>query len=104
MEAYERKIATAAGGGRLGNDFILLPFSRWVIYCTKAKGPTTEIQQFLVNDVTFLKLRRTCGFLSSPPLNASKKELLSEVVATLRIIENKNFFKGACVHHGVLEG
>ena len=61
-------------------------------------------QQFLVNDVTFFKLRKTCGFLSSLPLNESRQELLVSVAEKLHITEHKNLFKGACVHHGALEG
>ena len=36
MRTQERKLATAVGGGRLGNECILLSFARWGIYCTKA--------------------------------------------------------------------
>ena len=42
MRKYERELSTVAGGGRLGNNWILLSFARWGIYCTKATGPTTE--------------------------------------------------------------
>ena len=57
-----------------------------------------------MNEVTFFKLRKTCGFLSPLLINEIKQELLSAVEATLRITEQKNLFKGACVHHGALEG
>ena len=70
----------------------------------KQQGRKPRTQQCLVNDVTFFKLRKTCGFLSSLPLNSRKQELLSALVAILRIAKQKNLFKGACVHHGALEG
>ena len=44
------------------------------------------------------------GFLSPLLFNASIQELLAEVAATLRITEQKNLFKGVCVHHGAVEG
>ena len=57
-----------------------------------------------MNDVTFFKLSKTCEFLTPLPLNASKKELLGAVASKLRISDQKNKFKGACVYHGALEG
>ena len=60
-------------------------------------------QQFLVNDVTFFKLSKTCGFLSPLLINKTRLELLAAVAATLRVTEQNLFFKGACVHHGSLE-
>ena len=44
------------------------------------------------------------GFLSPLLFNASIQELLAEVAATLRITEQKNLFKGVCVHHEAMEG
>ena len=70
----------------------------------KRRGRKTRTEQFLVNDVTFFKLIKTCGLLSPLSLNARKHDLLSAVAATLRITKQKNLFKGACVHHGVLKG
>ena len=69
----------------------------------KRRGRQPRTQKQLVNDVTFFKLRKTCGFLSPLPLNTSRQELLVSVTATLCITEQKNLFKGACVHHGALE-
>ena len=66
------------------------------------RGRQLRTQLFL--DVTFFKLRLTCGFLSPMPLNVSRKELLEAVAVILHIIEQKNSFKGAFVHHGALEG
>ena len=70
----------------------------------KRRGRQPRTKQFSVNDVTFFKLSKTCGFLTPLPLNASKEELLGAVAATLRITDQKNAFKGACVHHGALDG
>ena len=70
----------------------------------KQRGQQSITQQFLVSDVTFFKLRKTCGFLSPLHFNAKKQELLSLVTMTLCITEHKNLFKGACIHHGALEG
>ena len=67
-------------------------------------GRQPRTQQFLVNDVKFFKLSKTCGFISPRSLNASKQDLLSAVEEKLCITEQKNSFKGACVHHGALEG
>ena len=69
----------------------------------KQQGRQPRTQQCLVNDVTFLKLRKTCGFLSHIPLNASRQEILAAVTVTLHINKQKNLFKGACVHHVALE-
>ena len=69
----------------------------------KRRGRQRRTQQFPVNDITFFKLRKTCVFLSPLLLNAIRQELLAEVAATLCITEQKNLFKGACVHHGALE-
>ena len=55
-----------------------------------------------MNEVTFFKLKKNCGFLSPLPLNESIQELLAVVATKLRITEHKNSFKGACVHHGAL--
>ena len=38
----------------------------------KRRGRQPRTQQFLVNDVTFFKLRKIYGFLSHLPLNASR--------------------------------
>ena len=70
----------------------------------KQWGRQPRAQQFLVNDITFFKPSKTFGFLSPPLLNTRKQELLSEVAVTLRITKQKNYFKGACVHHGALVG
>ena len=70
----------------------------------KRRGRQPRTKQFAVNDVTFFKLSKMCGFIAPLPLNASTKELLGAVAATLRITDPKNAFKGACVHHGALEG
>ena len=72
------------------------------MYCTKAIGPKAKNSKNLGNEVMFYKLIKTCVFLSPLPLIASKRELLSEVTATLHINEQKNSFKGAYVHHGAL--
>ena len=69
----------------------------------KQRGRQPRTQQFSVNDVTFFKLRKTCGFLSPLPLNASRQDLLAAVAETLCITKQKNSFKVACVHHGSLE-
>ena len=58
----------------------------------------------MVNEVTFLKLSKTYGFLSPPPINTIRQYLLTAVAETLRITKQKNLFKGVCVHHGALEG
>ena len=76
----------------------------WGYTASKRPGRQPRTQKKLMNDVTFFKLRKFCGILYPLPLNASKPELLSAVVATLCITEQKNSFKGACVHHGALEG
>ena len=47
---------------------------------------------------------KTCGFLSPLPLNASRQKLLAAVVDKLCITKKIKSFKGACVHHGALEG
>ena len=70
----------------------------------KRRGKQPRTQKNSVNDNTFFKLRKMYGFLSPLPLNASKHELLSAMEATLIITEQKNSSKGACVHHGALEG
>ena len=70
----------------------------------KRRGRQPKTQHFLVNDVIFFKLSKTCGFLSPLPLNESRQKLLAEVAVTLRITKQKNLFKGAYVHHGALEG
>ena len=70
----------------------------------KRRVQQPRTQQFLVNDFTYFKRRKTCGFLSTLPLNASRQELLSAVLVTLRITEQKNSFKVACMHHAALEG
>ena len=57
-----------------------------------------------MNDVTFFKPSKNCGLLSPLPLNASKHELLPAVAAKLHITEQRNSFKGLCVHHGALKG
>ena len=67
------------------------------------QGRQQRTQQFLVNYVKIFKLSKTCGLHSPFPINASKQELLSQVVETLSINE-QFFFKGACVHHGLLKG
>ena len=69
----------------------------------KRRGQRPITQHFSVNDVTFFKLRKTCGFLSPLPNSASRNDLLEAVAATLLITEQKTLFKGACVHHGALE-
>ena len=69
----------------------------------KKRGRQPRTQFFLVNDVTFFKLSKTCGFLSPLPINSNRQELLAAVTATLRITEQKKSFKGACVHYGALE-
>ena len=56
----------------------------------KRQGWQPRTQFVLVNDVTFLKLSKTCGFLSPLPLNESKQEPFSAVVATLCITKQKN--------------
>ena len=61
----------------------------------KGRGRQPRTKQFSVNDVTFLKLSKTCGFLYLPPLNSSKQEILSAVAVILRITEQKNLFEGA---------
>ena len=70
----------------------------------KRQGEQPITQQFLVNDVTFFKLRKTCGLLSPLTLNSSKQELLSAVADTLPTNKQKNLFKGTCVYHGALGG
>ena len=69
----------------------------------KRGGQKLRTRQFLVNYVTFSKLRKTFGFLYPLPFNASRQELFVAMVPKLRITEKKNSFKGACVHHGALE-
>ena len=56
----------------------------------KRPGQQLRNQQFSVNDVTFFKLSKTCGFLSPLLLNASRQELLAAVATTLHITEQKN--------------
>ena len=68
----------------------------------KRRGRQLRTQQFLVNEVTFFKLNKNCGFLSPLTHNESIQELLAVVATKLRITEHKNSFKGACVHHGAL--
>ena len=70
----------------------------------KRQGRQLRTQHFLVNDVTFFKLIKTCGFLSPFPVNAIRQEILAAVMATLHITEQKNLFKGVFVHRGALEG
>ena len=64
----------------------------------KRRGRHPRTQHFLVNDVTFFKLIKNCGLLYPLLLNASKQDLLSAGGAKLHITEEKNLFKGACVH------
>ena len=69
----------------------------------KKRGRQPRTKQFTVNDVTFFTINAN-GFFTPLPLHASESELLTAVAATLRITDQKNAFKGACVHHGALEG
>ena len=70
----------------------------------KRRGRQPKNQQCLVNDVNFFTLKKTCGFLFPTPLNASRQDMSAAVTTKLRITGQKNSFKGACVHHGALEG
>ena len=78
--------------------YYLLRFVEYTAPKRQGRKPRTKL--FSVNDVTFFKMIKNCGFLSPLPLNASKKYLLSEVADKLRINEQKNSFKGACLHLG----
>ena len=46
---------------------------------------------------------KTCGFLSTLPLNKIRQELSEAVAETLSITKQKKSFKGVCVNHGALE-
>ena len=70
----------------------------------KRRGRQPITEHFSVNDVTFFKQSKNCGFFSPLLFNAIRQELLEAVEATLRITEQKNSLKGACVHHRALEG
>ena len=51
----------------------------------KRQGRQPKTQHFLVNDVMFLKLRKSCSLLSPIPFNTSRQDPLAVVTSTLRI-------------------
>ena len=60
-------------------------------------------QQFRISDVTFFRTSKT-GQLVAMPSSASAKDVMEATAATLRITDQKNKVKGACVHHESIKG
>ena len=65
--------------------YYLLRVGEYTAPKRRVRQPRT--QQFLVNDITFFKLSKNCGFLYPLPLNASRQELLAAATAKLSITE-----------------
>jgi hypothetical protein len=73
-------------------------------YTTKTKRKKkTRTRQFRRRDITFFRYNKNGQLIPLPP-NASDEEILSADAATLRISNQKNGHKGACVHHSAIDG
>jgi hypothetical protein len=62
------------------------------------RNETKQTQQFKVKDVTFFKYDRT-GRLRQLPRNAAAHLIMSADSATLKLDNQKNGWKGVCIHH-----
>jgi len=68
-------------------------------YTNKRKrNETKQTVQFRLSDVTFFKFDKD-GILKQLPKNASDKDILTADGATLTLTNQKNGWKGVCIHH-----
>ncbi|KAL7458421.1 hypothetical protein ACHAWC_009998 [Mediolabrus comicus] len=96
-QAHASPLTAAIGDLILIAFYYLLRVGEYAVKSGRKKKEK-QTQQFKVRDVTFFK-RNNRGQLRQVPRHAQASELLSADSATLKLDNQKNGWKGVCVHH-----
>jgi len=67
--------------------------------CKGTRNETKQTVQFRICDVTFFKFDEADDCLKQLPRDASDEDILSADGATLMLANQKNGWKGVCIHH-----